>query len=89
MPADQSILNQILQFLYTTAHVLGQAILDGIRRILPQAELPADLIDPVGMLAVLTIFVILAGVARKIAWIVVVAGWVLIGIRIALTVFAR
>jgi hypothetical protein len=84
-----ALLRAVLQFLSTIAHELGRAILGGIQTLLPQAALPDDLIDPVGFLAVLTLVVALAGVARRIAWLVVAAGWVLLGVRIALIVAGR
>jgi len=78
------VLNGILQFFYTIAQALGKAIVSGIQRILPQAQIPNDLVDPIGFMAALTLFAILAGVARRIAWIVVAAGWVFIAVRIVL-----
>lgn len=83
------MLSQFLQFIYTIAHAAGQAMVGLIQRILPQAVIPEDLVDPIGFLAVLTVFVMLAGVARRIAWIVVAVGWLLIGVRIALIIFGR
>jgi hypothetical protein len=68
---------------------VGSAIFGLIQRILPQARLPADLVDPVGFLTVLTILVLLAGVARRIAWAVVGIGWALIVLRIGLSVIGR
>jgi uncharacterized membrane protein len=78
------VLNSILQFLYTIAQALGKAIVAGIQRVLPQAQIPNDLVDPIGFMAALTLFAILAGVARRIAWIVVSVGWVFIVVRIVL-----
>ncbi|MDR7555432.1 MAG: hypothetical protein QN157_07475 [Armatimonadota bacterium] len=80
---------QGLQFIYVLAHALGQVIVRGIQTIVPQTPIPSDLVDPIGLLAVLTLFVLLAGVARRIAWIIVVVGWVLIGVRIALLLLGR
>lgn len=82
-------LGKVLQFTSTLARALGEAIVAAIQRVVPQASIPADLIDPVGFLAVLTLFVLLAGVARRIAWIIVVLGWLLIGVRIALILAGR
>jgi hypothetical protein len=83
------MLTQILQFLYTAAHALGQVIVAGIQRILPQAQIPDDLVDPIGFMATLTLFAILAGVARRIAWIIVAVGWVFIAARVALILVGR
>jgi len=78
-----------LQFVYTAAHALGEAIVAAIQRILPQARIPLELVDPIGFLSVLTIFVLLAGIARRLAWIVVGIGWLLIAVRIALVIMRR
>jgi hypothetical protein len=91
MPSEtgSNLITQILQFTHTLGHALGEAIVAGIQRILPQAKVPGDLVDPIGSLAVLTLFVILAGVARRIAWIIVAIGWMLIAVRILLIVLGR
>jgi hypothetical protein len=78
---------QILEFVYTIAHQLGAWILRGVGALVPQAPLPADLVDPVGVMAVLTLAVVLAQVARKLMWMVVAVGWALIVIRIGLALF--
>jgi len=83
------VLNGVLQFLYTIAQALGKAIVAGIQRVLPQAQIPNDLVDPIGFMAALTLFAILAGVARRIAWIVVSVGWVFIAVRIVLILVGR
>ena len=83
------MLNSVLQFLYTIAQTLGKVIVAGIQRILPQAQIPNDLVDPIGFMAALTLFAILAGVARRIAWIVVAVGWVFIAVRIVLILVGR
>lgn len=84
-----SALHQVLQFAYTLAHAAGEGIVSLIQRIVPQAKIPADLIDPIGFLAVLTLFALLTSLARRIAWIVVITGWFLIGVRIALAVLGK
>ncbi len=87
--SQPNAINQILQFVYTLAHAIGEGIVNLIQRIVPQAKIPTDLIDPIGFLAVLTLFVMLAGLARRIAWMIVIAGWFLIGVRIILVVLGR
>jgi hypothetical protein len=79
----------ILQFVYTLAHAAGNGIFSLVQRIVPQARVPSDLVDPIGFLAVLTVFVMLTGVARKIAWIIVISGWVLIAVRVGLALLGR
>jgi len=83
------VLNDILQFFYTIAQALGKAIVAAIQRILPQAQIPNDLVDPIGFMAALTLFALLAGVARRVAWIVVAVGWVFIVVRIVLILVSR
>ncbi len=82
-------MTDLLQFIYTLAHAAGNGIVNLVQRIVPQAKIPVDLVDPIGFLAVLTVFVLLTGLARKIAWIIVIAGWVLIGVRVVLAILGR
>lgn len=82
----KEILNAVLTFLYSLAHYIGMLAVYLLGRVLPTARVPADLVDPIGYLAILTAFLILVQVAKKVAWVVVVAGWVLISIRIFLGV---
>jgi len=87
-PAPDGLFDQLLAFIYTLAHWLGWLIVQGLNQILP---LPASetLTDPIGFLALLTLFLVVAEIAKKIAWIIVVVGWVLIVIRIALEVMQQ
>lgn len=82
----KEIVNQALTFLYSLAHYAGMLVIYLLGRVLPAARVPTDLVDPIGYLAILTVFLILVQVAKKVAWIVVIAGWVLIAIRIFLGV---
>jgi hypothetical protein len=83
----KEILHSILTFIYFLAHQIGLGIIKAIQPMFPQNAFPASIIDPLGFLVVLTLFMILAGVAKKIAWIIICAGWVLIFIRILMIVF--
>lgn len=76
--------NKILEFIYTIAHFIGEGIVNLVRVIVPSATIPGDLTDPIGVLALLTGFLALAEIAKRVTWIVVIAGWLLIGIRLAL-----
>jgi hypothetical protein len=83
----RDILGQILAFIYSIAHGLGQLVVKAIQAILPQAGSVLDqLVDPIGVLALLTIILALYGLAKRIIWLIVIVGWVLIIIRIVLTV---
>jgi len=75
-----------LSFIYSLAHLIGQGIVRLIDTILPSMSVPTDLVDPIGLLAILTIFLAIASIAKRLVWIVVIAGWVLILIRLALVI---
>lgn len=81
----RELFDQALTFLYTMAHWAGQLVAQLIALIV-NYELPADLIDPIGFLILLTLVLAVAEVAKRLAWLVVVAGWALIVIRIAIEV---
>jgi len=81
------LLTQIFGFLSTIARYVGTGIVKLVHYILPSVKNLDTLAEPIGFLALLTVFVILASAARKIALIIVLAGWVLILIRILLMAF--
>lgn len=83
----KDILSAILTFLYSIAHYVGMLVVYLLGRVLPTAKVPVDLIDPIGYLALLTAFLILVQVARKLAWILVLIGWILILVRIFIGLF--
>ncbi len=82
----QDLLTQILAFIYSIAHYIGLAVVKLIQFILPMLKELEILADPIGYLAILTIFLVLVSIARKIAWIIVIVGWILIIIRIILMI---
>lgn len=82
----KDILTQVFAFLYSIAHYLGLGIVKLIQYILPMLKELDTLVDPIGFLAILTIFIIVVSIARKIAWIIVIVGWVLILLRIILMI---
>lgn len=83
----RDLLGQFLAFIYSIAHGLGQLVIRAIQAILPQAGSVLDqLVDPIGVLALLTILLAIYGFAKRIIWIVVSIGWVLIIIRIILAI---
>ncbi len=85
-PLD-SILHKILTFLYFLAHQIGAGIINLLQPLFPHNAYPANLIDPLGFLIILTLFMLLVSVAKKIAWIIVCLGWILLLIRILMVVF--
>ena len=80
----QDILTQIMAFAYSIAHYLGTWIVALVQTILPMAKELATLADPIGYLAILSIFVIIATTAKRVAIVIVLVGWVLIIVRIVL-----
>lgn len=87
-PAPDGFLDQLLAFVYTLAHWAGQLLVMGLDSVLPNA-VSQNLVDPIGYLALLTIFLIIAEIAKKVTWVIVVVGWILIGVRIALEVAGK
>lgn len=76
-------LSQLMVFAYSIAHSLGTWIVALIQKILPMAKGLPILADPIGYLAILSIFVIITAVARRVAFAILLVGWALILIRIA------
>ncbi len=79
----EDMLNNILTFIYTIGHWLGEKIVWLIQSV-SGVVIPANIVDAIGLLVILTIFLALAEVAKKAIWIIVAVGWVLIIVRIAM-----
>ncbi len=84
--AARHFFDQLLTFIYSLGSLIGEGIVRLIHSILPAIPIPTDLIDPIGLLAILTIFLAIAAIAKKLVWIVVIAGWVLIVVRLAIII---
>lgn len=78
----EDIFEMVLEFFYTISHWIGEKIVSAIQSLFPYITTLNRLIDPIGMLVVLTIVLLIAQVAKKIAWIIVIIGWILILIRV-------
>lgn len=76
-------LDQLLAFIYTSAHWIGGLMVNLLQDFFPLHD-PEKLVDPIGYLVLLTAFLIVAEIAKKIVWLVVVVGWLLIIVRIVL-----
>ena len=87
-PVAEGWLDQFLAFIYTIAHWVGGLIVGLVENIIP-LQTPANLVDPIGYLALLTVFLVVAEVAKKVVWGIVVVGWLLIGVRVALEVLQK
>ena len=81
-------LEQLLAFTYTLAHWIGALIVHLVESIVP-LQTPAQLVDPIGYLALLTVLLLVAQIAKKLVWYVVVVGWLLIGIRVLLEILEK
>ena len=81
------LLTQIFGFLSTTARYVGQGVVGVVQYILPDVKNLSTLAEPIGFLSLLTIFVILTSAARKVALIILAAGWFLIIVRLLLMAF--
>jgi hypothetical protein len=79
----EDILTSILAFIYTIGHWIGEKIVELIQYI-SGVIIPPSIVDAVGMLVILTIFLGIAEVAKKAIWIVVALGWALIIVRIVI-----
>lgn len=84
--AAREIIDQLLAFIYSLGHLIGEGIVRLLNTILPSMTVPSELVDPIGLLAILTIFLAVATIAKKLVWIVVIAGWVLILIRLIIVI---
>ena len=79
----EDILTSVFAFIYTIGHWLGEQIIALIQSN-SDVIVPSSIVDAVGMLVILTIFLAIAEVAKRAIWIVVAIGWVLIVMRIAM-----
>ncbi|MDP2766132.1 MAG: hypothetical protein Q8O41_01580 [Candidatus Methanoperedens sp.] len=79
----EDLLTTILAFIYTIGHWIGEKIV-GLIQSVAGIIIPPSIVDAIGMLVILTIFLGIAEVAKKAIWIVVAIGWALIIVRIVI-----
>jgi hypothetical protein len=79
----EDILTTVMAFIYTIGHWLAEMIVGMIQSI-SGVTIPPTIVDAIGLLVILTIFLAIAEVAKKAIWIIVAVGWVLIVLRIAI-----
>lgn len=77
------VLTLIFGFIYTIGYFIGDKVVMIIQSI-SGVSVPSDITNIIGMLTMLTIFLSLADIAKKIVWAIVMIGWVLIILRIAM-----
>ena len=81
-----SALDQSLTYIDSAATYLGQGVLY-LLNMITDDRVSADLEKPIGYLAFITLILILFGLldfARKVIWIGIIVGWVLLVVRIIL-----
>jgi len=80
--------DQLLSFIQSTAELIGEGLVRLVNLVLPEhREIGPDLVQPLGYLGLITVLLLLFGIleaARKVIWIVVAVGWVLLVVRIVL-----
>jgi len=84
--AAESAVNQALTYIDSIAMYLGQGVLY-ILNLITDDRVSTDLTKPIGYLALITLILLLFGLldfARKIIWIGIIVGWVLLIVRIIL-----
>ena len=73
---------QVLVLVNAVAQRIGLMIVSGIGFALPVARISLDVATPIGWLALLTAGLLFAEIARKVTWVAVGVGWLLVVIRI-------
>ncbi|MBE0634585.1 hypothetical protein IH601_01110 [Candidatus Bipolaricaulota bacterium] len=79
-------LDQGLTYIDSAAQYLGRGVLY-LLNLVTKDRVSSDLEKPIGYLAVITLILVLFGlldIARKIIWIGIIVGWVLLIVRIVL-----
>ncbi len=80
---NEDILTTVMAFIYTIGHWLAEMIV-GIIQSISGVIIPQTIVDAIGLLVMLTIFLAIAEVAKKAIWVIVAVGWVLITLRIVI-----
>lgn len=83
--------SQLLSFIDSAAYLIGSALAWLIGLVLPGSVNPS-LVKPLGYLGLITLLLLLFNLleaARKLIWLLVVVGWVLMVARILLEAFHR
>jgi hypothetical protein len=81
-----SALDQVLTYVDSVATYVGQGVLY-VLNLITNDRVSGDLQKPIGYLALITLILILFGLldfARRVIWIGIIVGWVLLIVRIVL-----
>jgi hypothetical protein len=82
----QTAIEQILTYIDSAATYLGQGVLY-VLNLITNDRVTGELEKPIGYLALITVILLLFGIldfARKIIWIGIIVGWVLLVVRVVL-----
>lgn len=86
--ATDDVANRILSFVQSAAELIGEGLVRLVNLVLPEGRgIGSDLVQPLGYLGLITVILLLFGLisaARKVIWILVGVGWVLMVVRIVL-----
>lgn len=77
------ILTLVFGFIYTIGYFIGDRAV-WIIEIISGKIIPTEITNTIAMLVILTIFLSLVDIAKKMVWIVVTIAWVLIILRIVM-----
>jgi hypothetical protein len=77
------VILQLLERLNVVAAMIGSWLLASAGPILP-GVLPSELAAPVGWLVTLTAVLALTAAARKLTWVIVGIGWLLLAVRVVM-----
>lgn len=81
------IFQTILTFIYFIAHQIGLGIVKVMQTIFTSSTFPTSIVDSLGFLIILTLFIFLISISKRVAWIIVGIGWILLFIRILMIIF--
>jgi hypothetical protein len=81
------LLTQLMGFLYSIARYLGLGMVAIIKYMLPSVPNLDVIAEPLGFMTLITLFVILTSTVRKVAIIILIAGWSLLFLRLILMIF--
>ena len=67
---------------FEASHLVGTYVVALIKYVLPMARDVEILIDPIGYMCLLTVFVVVTTVVRKVSIVILIVGWLLIILRV-------
>ncbi len=88
VPNGNRVADRALSFLHTAAELIGTGLVRLFNLIMPaDRAVSPELVMPLGYLGLLTVLLALFGIlaaARKVIWILVGVGWILILVRVVI-----